>query len=455
MPLAFIAFFFSWTLQVLTGSGAFGVVPYVFLLVTMMGIFARAMFRKRVRWGVHGMNNLDFFVLLFVLLSSVHALLALAIGGYAFADVIRILLISVGSAWIYAYISRYSKESGIRAIMVIIAISTLIVSVEWIYETFSRLILHKVVDFQIKNADYLAMRKNTSIRAEQVSVSKFLRSFGLFDSYTTTGPMVALGAFAAPVLFADSARATKIRVMALYFVVLLIGMATTALVSYILILPFLIAFMKEKWRISGILMRMAMAFLAFIIIASIALFLFQENPFANFIISNASLQLRILTNLDDAQGISWLQMYVRNLGWFYDFIAQKPIAVLFGEGVLNYGQVTYMRGSDVGLLEFVSAYGIPFSILFFTACLGAMRRAVKSLKRSELTSVQKMYMLFSFGSMAFLMLSFFHYDILFEKSVTAMFFLSLGLIRRYGYRTKSRYELSEESAGGHLLPASA
>lgn len=434
LPLAFLAFAFSWTMQVLTQNEVLGLVPYMLLFCTIGIISIKYFQSKKIRYGVHGVNTLDFFLSLFFAFSTCHMLIAVTLGGYSFAEGVRYFLIYVGSGWVYFYIARYAKEEEIRMALIAIAIAAVAISVEWVYETYSKLFLLQLVDFRNMAAEYQSARfgSDEGLRADHTSLSANFRSVGLFDNYTTTGAMVALGAFASLPALSHASHRCKSLVIYAFLVVLLIGMATTALVSYLLILPFVIGFARNKWSLEKILSRIATFLLAVVVVLILMVGSMKGvNPLMDTIIDQVTNQFDILTRLDDSQGISWLTMYADNLGWYYDFISQKPVAIIFGEGVLNYGDVKYFRGGDVGLLEFVSAYGIPFAILFFTVCIAALLRTVRSLKRTDLNETQRMYLLFSFAVLVFSILSFTHYAILFVKSVFVIFFLALGLIRRY------------------------
>ena len=452
LPLAFLAFYFSWAMQVLIGNVAVGLVPYALLLMSAAWVSAKKMYRKKSQYGIRGINSLDLFIGVFLLFSSCHALLAITFGGYSISDGLRFFLVYVVTAWVYFYISRYARESEIRMVMVVIAIATVIVSIEWVYEVYSKLILHAVVGFQQKAAEYQVMRRDIAdVRADQLSLSSAFRSYGLFENYTVTGPMVALGAFATLTLFSDAGRGKQLRVLVFFLIVQLVGMATTSLVSYMIILPFVTGFLKPNWNIWKILKQSMVAIMFFLILITAILLMSRGNPITEFIVHNVTLQFDILTRLDESHGISWLGMYLDNLGWYADFIDKKMIAIFFGEGVLNYGYVTYDRGGDVGLLEFASAYGIPFVVLFLAVCFGALRRSARSMKHDGMSKKQKMYMLFSFSAIAFCMLSLLHYDILFVKSVLVMFYLALGLVRRYGYARPVKIDqLRIAVAGKHL-----
>jgi hypothetical protein len=159
-----------------------------------------------------------------------------------------------------------------------------------------------------------------------------------------------------------------------------------------------------------------------------------RDPLLSIMLQAFSTNVSTVFNIDPSgDTVSWYWVYVNNILGYFDFIGQAPFAMLIGEGPIGYGEVLYERGGDVGLLEFIAAYGIPMAIVFFIFCVGAMVRAAKSLKYGGLDENEKMYLVFSFAVLAFILLAFAHYDIFFEKSIIAFFYLALGLVRRYGY----------------------
>lgn len=440
IPLAFLVFPFAFAIQVLAQNEYLGLIPYGLLIISAVGIFLKSAYSKKIRWGVQGVRNLDFFCNFFLVFTSIHIAMGILLGGYTLVEAGRLLLIYVGSGWIYFYISRYAREAEIRTVMLVIAIAAIIIGLDWVYETYTKMILHEISEFQRLAYEYSKIRNNFS--DEEMNTSALgtqYRAHGLLGGYPYTGSIVAIGAFAMLALFPYATRYQKNLLLGAFFLVLSIGLATTVWIAYVLICPFLLGLSEKKTgEIRRILARI-IVYISFGLPILIVVLMSMEaiRPILQNTFDLLSLQFASIINFDATSGeLSWFWLYFDNLRSYSDFLMDNPFAVLVGEGIIGYGDVTYARGGDVALLEFAAAYGIPTVILFFATCISASMRAVRSLKNGMLNETQKTYLLFSFATLVFLILSLSHYNILFNKAIIVFFYLALGLIRRYGYNNQ-------------------
>jgi hypothetical protein len=451
VPLAFLVFPFTFAMQVMAQSELVGVIPYVLLTLSAGFVFIKAALAKKVRWGSHGTSGIDFFINFFLLFSAVHIAMGLLVGGEMPREGLRAFLVYVASAWVYFYVSRYAREKEIRAVMLAIAIAAVIVALHWIYATYTRTILEKVTDFQLIMHEYIKLRNNFT--DDQVNTSVLgtqYRAYGLLDKHTTTGAIVAIGAFGTFALFPRISQNKKMLLLGGFWLALSIGLATTAWISYVLLLPAVLALSETR---CGRAWKILIRFAIYLCIGTVALLVvFSSMPITRQILSNSlellALQFSFLMNFDPmSDQVSWFWLYYNELSAYFQFAIQKPLALVFGEGIYGYGDVTYNRGGDLALLEFVAAYGIPTVLLFFSVVMAALVRSVKALKNPQLTDAQAMYLIFSFAVLVFLVLSLAHYNTLFNKAVIVFLYLALALIRRYGYRLPDGGNVPNQVAG--------
>jgi len=436
LPLAFLIFPFSFALQVLYQNERFGLIPYGLLFMSIGVFLFKAPFERNILWGSTGIRYLDIFVGLFLLSSTTHVVFGIALGGYASTEGARLFLIYVVGGWIYCYFSRYAEETEIRAVMVAITIASIVVGLHWVYETYTKMILLEVSEFQKLSISYTKMRQGDGVDDLNLAgVGTQYRAYGLVENHTTTGATVAIGAFAILALFPYLSLNRRLLLLSAFLIVLSIGQATTAWISYVFLMPLLLALAEDDVKARTILAKIALyTVLGFVAILIPVLSLEEPRNLFLSIVDLFSLQFSFIFNFDSSgETLSWFWLYVDHAIKLADFFSMKPFVMLIGEGPVGYGEVFYGRGGDVAVLEFIAAYGIPMTILFFASCMGALMHVAKSRKCATLNRNETMYLVFGFAVLAFLLLSLAHYDTLFKKSVIVCFYLALGLIRRYGY----------------------
>ena len=253
-PLAFIAFFFSYALQVSTGNELFGLLPYILLVPSVAFYLLKTTSRVDCGRRAVSIANLDLFVSSFLALSTAHILAGILLGGYSLTDAARLLLIYVASSWVYFYASRSATESGIRSIMMAIAVATIVMSLQWVHETYNKMVKKEITQFQLLSYEYQKMRnKVTDEEMNPSALGTQYRAHGMGGSHPITGTLVAIGSFGALSLFPYGNRKRRIALLGLFFAVLMVGFATTAVISYALLFPLVLWLTGKDKEILGAL----------------------------------------------------------------------------------------------------------------------------------------------------------------------------------------------------------
>ena len=433
-PLAFIAFFFSYALQVVTGSELVGLLPYVLLVPSLTLYVLKTMLLRRNGARILGVGSLDLLVSAFMGFATAHIIAGALFGGYRLTDVVRLFLIFVMSGWVYLYVSRLATANGIRLIMAAIALATVVMSVQWVYETYTKMVKKENTQFQQLSYEYKKKRNNVTDEGMNPStLGTQYRAHGLADSHPTTGTLVAIGSFAFVALSSRQSRRWRVLVLGLFLAVLLVGFATTAVVSYVILFPVILWLSSKNRRIFVVLGRVGLYSAGAALVLSVVAL---STRWGRDLLANTLLLLGLQIDyvLGNPGVTSFYVVYRNMIAQYLEFLGQKPVAILFGEGPVGYGAVTFPRGGDIGLLDLAAGFGVPFTIYFFTVCVVAFRSGARAIKDGRLEHSQAMNVIFGCATVALLLISFVHYGVFFNKAVVALFYLALGLLRRYSFR---------------------
>jgi hypothetical protein len=440
VPLAFATFPFVFVLQVVSGTELFGVMPYLFLLISALLVnlspqpSTLLIFRGRT-------GPLDSLVIVLVLWSLSHALAGLVLGTSTFEQTTRVILIYVASAWVYFYVVFYSGERDHQDILIAVALSTLVLGVHWCVETVSKFVLHRISMYQILTADYIMQRNQLSY--EQLNKSVLYpeyRAYGLKDKHTTTGALVSLGGFATVSLLSRLSLDRRIIAGCVFLTILTVGMATLAWLSFLLLVPFAILLSERLVAPGKVMLRGTFYCLG---LGAIVLILGAVSGLVDDLLNKItwlySVQLSFVLNIDGSSAqTSWWQIYSRYVASYGQYIAQNPWSLLFGEGYLGYSNFRFLRGGDVALFEFLAIYGFPLSLFILVSIFFSVVVCVRTLIGQSHYTMKTCFLTFSCVGLIFLLFSLAHYNTLFNKSIFIFLFLFLGLVRRYGFSLPKR-----------------
>jgi hypothetical protein len=444
-PLAFVAFFFSYALQVVTGNEALGLLPYLLLFPSFLIWFLRAVSHPQGRTRRLGIGSLDLFVSVFMAFATAHIVAGVLLGGYGVVEAVRLLLIYVVSGWVYFYISRAATDRGIRAIMAAIAVATVFLSIEWVHETYTKMVKKEVLEFQRQSYEYQKRRNNlTDEEMNPSALGAQYRAHGLGGSHPVTGTLVAIGSFTTLSLLPNSSRRMKVVLLGLSFAVLLIGFATTALVGYLIVLPIVLWLTSTETTLSDVVRRIFLyTAAAFVLLPALSLTTEAGRNLLRNTMTLIRIQFQYVLGLSDDMS-AFYPVYKNAFALYVEFLQAKPLSILIGEGPVGYGNATFGRGGDIGLLDLAAGFGIPFTIYFFAACTWAVVLGIRTVKyhRGQLDQSQILDIVFGCATVTFLLFSFVHYGVIFNKAVIVLFYLALGLISRYAARMRVRNTLT-------------
>lgn len=436
ISLAFFVFPFTYFLQVVFKNELMGIIPYLLLALTLPKALKQWRANMRARHYNLPIDRIDVAIIALILLSTAHIATGYFSGNVALWDTLRCFVIYILSFWAYFYLRNVADISETRGILFAIICAAIIIGLHWVYATYTKMVLRDPGDFARMSYEYVKYRNG--FIDDQVNVSHLrgeYRSYGLLEKHTSSGAIVAIGGIALlSILAAGRKLALSIVVICAFFSILSVGMATTAWASFLLIVPVLM-FLADKERRWTAAAASAVSMLCVILIG--AAILSQTNMGENMrqhIAQMGKVQLSYLLNFNispDNKDVSFLSLYIREADALVAYFLEHPLYILVGEGFMGYAGVHYPRGGDVAFAELLITYGLPVSIFLLAIIFDSMRRSCLAIRSSTLSSETAALLIFSIGTLCFLLLSLSHYNTFFNKSFFILLPASLGIIRRY------------------------
>ncbi len=414
---------FSYALQVFFRNYIIGVIPY-FLLLPLILRVALELTKKRVQL-IHGVDIYSVTVGALLLLSSIH-IAASFLQGVDLWHSLRNLVIYNFSLLVFFYFRSYVSVTEARMCMAAVAIASLIIGAHWLFDTYQKIVLREISYFTELSYEYVKNRNNLS--DDQVNVSMLrpeYRSYGLMDKHTMTGAAVLVGGLALLAYWGSS----NLRYLAfvVYFVLLSVGMATTAWLSFVLVAPFVLFLAGDKKMAETMLTSYGvMIFGLFAILASLTI---ASPQLYGKIIEIGAAQISHVGNLSNPDSTSYYSIYKAYFLAFTDFLANNPMAFYFGEGFPP--QTAWQRGGDVGFFELLATYGIPVVGLLFVTIGLAFKNIFSRAFAPDVTPEERGILAFAFGVLSMFVISQVHYNTFFNKAFFVLIPMALGLVSRF------------------------
>jgi hypothetical protein len=431
LPLFFLTLPFAFPFQVITQNPLPGGFPYIFLLLHIfLFVFENHRQLRIMPWKI---NATDWLVMSLVASFSLHLIINFLGQEIPYDQMVRIFIVYVVSAWVYVYISRFATEEEIRIILTVAVIASIIIALHWMYETYTKLVLQQISWYQHKMYDYFKFRNNFSDGDVNVSLlGPEYRAYGLLDKHTTTGAFIVLGAFSALALLWNASFSKKFFVMFLYFVVLSIGMATTAWIGFVVLVPIALLFSEKREFLSKAL-SLAMHT---ILCTALVIWALLLNDKTRKIFEQAWYILRTqfsyVINVDGTHApISFVQIYSGEIKLYLQYISHHPLVGIIGEGFWGHNGNIYPRGGDVAFIELVAILGIPligyllFMLLFF------VKKLYSAYKNPNVSTQEMGYFNYGILILLFLSITLAHYNSFTNKTIFIFLYLGLALIGRY------------------------
>jgi hypothetical protein len=311
-------------------------------------------------------------------------------------------------------------------ILYAIFISSLIVGVYFIYDSYLKLIVGKISDYSIAVTEYEKFRRGVEEINDQ-RLKLFEKGYGLLESHSISSAWVSFGCFALFALNEKFSNRFKNIYILITILILTISLNLTAIFAFIFTIIFIeYDFFKLFFNILSL--KKIKYFLQIIILLLIfILFIFIMNfENINYLFSTNIEYLKLIINGNPEDSINNPSFFNKLFTELINFPERITniffLGILVGDGFTqSFGS---KKGGDYGVIEDIYRIGLPFFI--FTLYL-----FYKVLKKSFIYIIQKkrnyLFIKFYVSILIYVSISEIHYSIWNSKSILILLFSMLAI----------------------------
>jgi hypothetical protein len=419
----------SFPIQVITGSPYPSLLPYVIIggiLVLRSLSPGRLNGSRRTGSRFSNISGMVTLYLFLVLLDTGWQASLGVIGIYETLTALTIYLLPV--VW-YWYFRRTGSENEIRTVLLAIMLAGLVAGIYFAYDSYEKLALGRTSAYANQAFQYTLSRKGTDAMTENAArITSGYRSFGLLETQSVSGAWVVLGALAALSLVPAKRNAFRGLTILTFGAMLLLGLNFTTIVAFAVIM-FVVEF-GGIWLLVGkvppaVARNLAALGLIGFLSVGVALWVVR-GPMSEFILANLASQKDLALGTGDAgRGMSDL---VRSyFATYVQHVSDYPLTLLMGDGFSSYGMG---KGGDVGFIESIARFGLPF---FLALAYGLFRLARSAVHQIGVTRGLRPTRMLQFALCVTLLIfvTEVHYTVWTSKSVLPIVFFALALYDRY------------------------
>lgn len=428
----------SFPLQVYFSSPYPSLLPY-FLIGVILLLSLRSSAKKKLPQKIVFRNKISLMVSVYVFLllaNTFGQILFRAINVYDGVSALVIYLLPVLFYW---YFREAATEYEIRAVLLGIISASLVVGLYFAYDSYIKLALHQLSDYSLKANLYSTQRAGNG-DFEDPNDSRIAigyRSFGLLETHAVSGGWVVIGCVAALAFIKTYKKYIRLLLVLLYAVMLLLGLNFTSIVAF-----FCIMFLFEFGGFSLLRLRfspqiftnMFLLFVVLVILVAIPEMLVGD-AMTEFIFNNITSQKDLALGGVGGQDTSMSTILIKNLGVYFSYFFNHPNAFFLGDGFSTYG---IRKGGDIGFVESMARFGVPFFSAIVYGLVSLMRSAIKKIGQIQINHVktkgetnEKRMLQFAISITILIFISEIHYTIWVAKSILPVIFFTLAIYDRY------------------------
>lgn len=345
------------------------------------------------------------------------------------------IVVFVFPAAFFLYFRNGFAQRELRVILGSIALAGLIVGGYFAYDSISKLVFHKVPEYNIAVHQYTVERLGNAIGENPSRTSVTSRSMGLLEKHSVSAAWISIGCFAALSLIPPGASLGRVAVMTAYGVPLVLGLNFTGLAGFFLIL-FLFEFngysLARGVQDKRALLKLLYTVCAFIaILSAVSFFLDGGLIQAAQKVFKAQVEVIAGTHISRVSGHGYFTDLLSALASLPGIMAKFPPAVIIGDGFTP-GFGVLVKGGDYGFIDTLCRLGVPLSIAVFGGLIRLIRRAYRQIQFSTVTEAANVNALrFAASVMSYVLFSEIHYSIWSSKSILPVIFLCLAIFSCY------------------------
>jgi hypothetical protein len=349
---------------------------------------------------------------------------------------LSVLVIYLLPVIFYWYFRIIASEQEMRSVLAAMAIAGLIVGAYFAYDSYLKLALAQVSDYANAAFQYSLARAGVSAEeANNARVNLGSRSFGLLASHAVSGAWVILGALSALALLAQNRIVLRRAIIFLFGTMLLLGLNYTTIIvfSVIMVLTEVWDIFLPRSRPAAILGNVAWFALIVMMMVGITWWI-AGDVMTSFILDVTSVQMGIAFGTRD-NNLSFIGLILDSAKSYYRHITDYPTALLFGDGFSSFG---FMKGGDVGFIESMAKFGLPFFCAIVFGLLFLMSSGVRQIKalnggkaRGAVGLFRGRILQYAICVTLLVLITECHYTVWADKSILPIVFFILALYGRY------------------------
>ncbi len=334
----------------------------------------------------------------------------------------------------YFYFRRSASGQEIKVVLVGIVVAGLIVGAYFAYDSYLKLALREVSDYAKEAARYsFTMSGETGGLEVSSRLLIGYRSFGLLETHAVSSGYIVLASFAALALLPRNRTVFRQAVLSVFGIMLLAGLNFTAILAFSVIV-YLFEFDGKEiihGRISGKSLGAIILFSSVFLFVSMVTLWAVGDVMSEFMLRNLSGQSDFLLGVND-KDISMGSILMKYL-WNYPMhLLNYPVTFIIGDGFTSYGTA---KGGDVGLIETLQRFGMPFFILIMLGYIRVIKSGLRMLNTEKggqgFGMDDKKIVQFSICVTLLIFITEGHYTIWVSKAILPVVFFSLALFERY------------------------
>ncbi len=418
----------SFPMQVYAKSPFPAILPY--LLVGLIACMTLLSGRNSFSIGrvVNRNRNIDLMVRIYIFLLFLNTAWQTSFGVISINEAGSALVVYLLPLSFYWYFRSVATEGEIHWVLVAMVVSGLIVGVYFAYDSYLKLALHQVSEYSREAFQYSVSRADANIDVSESRVGIASRSFGLLETHSVSGAWVVLGSLAALAVLPRNRKALRLAVVSVFGAMLLMGLNFTAIVSFAIIM-FLFEFggiLLLRGRVSVKFGGNLVALIIIVALVAGCTLWMAGDVMSAYMINNLSDQKDLALGMADSGSPSMFQRLILYLEDYLLNVFDHPLTLLIGDGFSSYGM---LKGGDIGLVESMSKFGLPFFLVIVFGLLSLMKSGL--IQMCAMSEQQNRVIQFSICVMLLIMITEGHYSVWAAKPILPVVFFSLAMYDRY------------------------
>jgi hypothetical protein len=431
ISLIFFSLGVLFPLQVFLGSNQAAVIPYILLLLYYLKHFREL----KIQAILSASKRLNFIIFYFFLF-FIHSVFQLYADYITFREFCRLCFVYILPVFFYVFARMIAfGDLRLTSAFLGILIGSILGSFYMTYDSVSKMIFSEIPLYSKLASNYI-----TDVNRIFLNDPKFIdisgrsipnnRSFGLLESASVSATFIAFGFFSLVYLFKYNSQRYYFIYGLLYIAILVSSMNFTSIFVFLIVFSFSILFFliyssKFNFGFSREKVFMGLIF-SFTIV--VLLLILLPNHKVVFLGKVFLYPFNLIFSKDLHPKNHYPSMIVFELRNYIIEIRSNPLLLFIGDGFST--KFGHQKGSDLGFIESIYRFGLPFCISALFILYKALLKFKDQIKKGEFDQCC-FVMQISLSVILFICLMEIHYSVYQSKSVLPILFFFIGLFPNF------------------------